>query len=748
MDPSISSALKKRLVSETKMEAEEIEALWDQFTCLAATEWEADPNSIGWAIDRRAFNHAFIPRYSSFISAPNLIYDRVFAYFDTNHDGLIGFEEFIRGLDGIHSTDMRVKLRIVFNGYDVDGDGYISRKDVLRIFRAQYAIEKEATRNYLTESAEELSVRGALETIHSSQPLGSAFTQNSIPPGNGMNERLRGKSEDDEQEPIIDDVPDTMEREEMIRRAHSEAFYEVGHSRTADESVRDRWARRQFYTDEEEGLERPEGAEDGPSPMEMEDHLHAADVDVPPTPEHERPRGSRSSSRVRFQDDVDIETRSNASTSSRPIGERWGGYEIPEPEKDLGKEVLYQFTQQAFNELLNPLFREKEDNAMDAYATRAERRTFATQIDETLEEFKREKDINRSVIVLGTFRYATWLVGSFCSGDVKQVLRQMSSSQLSREDVQERVKALFAVAEEGIVKFAKSCDANWDDNCGPEELQLWNAKLYRMQVLHELTRAICSLGGQLGWLPSSGPATPETHAEAPLGPASIESHQPTFHRDPTMPQFRPNSHADLEAQQRETTPASDADSNHASSDEAEDFISDFRYFGPIFVVAAQHVCDSKSEDSDRPAHDASTAAQAASQLENHVHPTEPAQPPPLPVSPPFLSASPVTNNPTMHLLYIDTETLTLHIEARAVDQYPYSFGPETAPVKALEYMIRREGMHSRSPLHLPFLASLETVEVEIHERKGSGLLNFEEFEAVASEGRLRFLESWMDWVPF
>lgn len=197
MSPSVDAKLKRRLVNDTRMEAEEIEALWDQFTCLATSSWTADPNGLGWALDRRAFNHAFIPRYSSFKSAPNLIYDRVFSYFDTDHNTLIGFEEFVKGIDGLHTTDTHVKLRIVFNGYDVDGDGYISRKDVLRIFRAHYAIEREATKNYLAETAEEMSVRGALEVIHSAQPLGSAFVQGAIEPG-GPNWMLGSKAPDDE----------------------------------------------------------------------------------------------------------------------------------------------------------------------------------------------------------------------------------------------------------------------------------------------------------------------------------------------------------------------------------------------------------------------------------------------------------------------------------------------------------------------------------------------------------------------
>ena len=44
------------------------------------------------------------------------------------------------------------------------------------------------------------------------------------------------------------------------------------------------------------------------------------------------------------------------------------------------------------------------------------------------------------------------------------------------------------------------------------------------------------------------------------------------------------------------------------------------------------------------------------------------------------------------------------------------------------------------------LASCEAVEAESRVRRGDGLLSFDEFEEVLKDGRLRFLESWMDWV--
>ena len=161
--------------------------------------------------------------------------------------------------------------------------------------------------------------------------------------------------------------------------------------RRIDESRRngidERWRRRAFYTDEEDGATTPEGyqrdpAFDGISGNDAEDEA----LDPSPVIESHPPSPrSRSSSKVRFQDDIadDYDVRSNPSTSSRsiPVGERWGGYEIPEAEKDIGKEILYQVTQQGFNELLDLLFKEKEDLLMEVYRTRADRKIWAYEIE-------------------------------------------------------------------------------------------------------------------------------------------------------------------------------------------------------------------------------------------------------------------------------------------------------------------------------------------------------------------------------
>ncbi|KAL6705823.1 hypothetical protein ACN47E_006283 [Coniothyrium glycines] len=758
MSPSIDPALKKRLVAATKMEVEEVEALWDQFTCLAGTEWVEDKSGVGWAMDRRAFNHAFVPRYNSFVAAPNLIYDRIFAYYDTDKNGYIGFDEWIKGLDGMHTSDIEVKARIVFNGYDIDGDGFISRKDILRLFRAYYAIEKEAARNYIAELTEELSVRNALETIRSSQPLGSAFPPNSastLPPGNL---RLREKQVEDEKlpSPIVEgDEPDVATREDVLKSTN---VYNIvpGELTQADQNriIADRWSRRQFYVDEEEGLERPGGAEEATS---MSTSSFCPDTitstDGSPHASCVRSARPRSSSRFRFDDRVDAETRSNASTPSRPVGERWGGYEVPEPEKDLGKEVLYQITQQGFNELLDPLFQEKEDMAMDAFETRSERRKCASIIDRTLSTFESAKSDLESINRMGFFRYANCMVHRFCEGlrsgtrmTLRSFLQNSDTTVSDYTDAREKLATLYAKIEVATLRVA----SNTSTTTKLDQLSLWHTQLYRQRVRKEILDATMDCCQELAWF------APNEVSRKSVDHVFADIFQ-NIARDPTMPQFRPNTITDLplsqdhvEDDRSDSTASSHADSLVAYSHIGlETTVSYPR--GPFFALATPDGKDPDSKD-EVDTEDAPTTSRTS----ETVGPPSTADSPILTLADQESvgdqrSASRLADyidSPYIHLFYIDSSCGfdSLKFRAKPIVHSLNPFHPETDQVKPLIRYIRQLAMDPDSNSHSTLLASLEFVEQEISERKGSGLINFEEFSGHMRQGKLRFLESWLEWV--
>lgn len=494
-----------KLSRETGFERPELDAYWEQWTFMANTDWRDDPDDINLAMDRRTFERCLVPTGGYRHSAPSLIFDRMFAFYDTNKDDLIGFPEFLHGVAYRKKKD---KWKKIFDGYDIDGDGYVDRKDFLRMFRSYYVLHRQIHRDMI-EGAEEqqMSSTEAHRLISGRQPLSSAFGQDGRYPrapdprtgegksartngdlqivdGKGiMNEsgndtgnreeifrrdvprshrkhwdgdgditnagywetminppqrieqmpavlrsfegrdiqRLRRRSEIYDDEPELESEnfhmdplrePSGEERQDdegsnsdsglsnpeadrnwppaFVRVTDEDAEAIDGPGTTVDnvrkesrraviqqaiyreqtqEDVHDRWQRRQFYTDEEEGAVPPANWK------EEDDILVQSGMAGESSKAPSRPTvHSRSSSRVRFAEDMDdFDTQSNISTSSRSVPERWGGMEIPDAERDAGKEILYQVTQQAFNELLDPLFKDKEDMALKAASTKAER---------------------------------------------------------------------------------------------------------------------------------------------------------------------------------------------------------------------------------------------------------------------------------------------------------------------------------------------------------------------------------------
>jgi hypothetical protein len=755
------------------MEVEEIEALWDQFTCLASTEWESDPNKVGWALDRRAFNYAFVPRYNGFVAVPNLIYDRIFTYYDTDKNGLIGFEEWIKGIDGIHTTDMKVKARIIFNGYDIDGDGYISRKDVLRVFRAYYTIEKEATRNFVAELTEELSVRNGLDTIRSSQPLGSAFPPNILPSSNSLTSltQKQNASFEDNSPVVLDSDFEVADRKTVIKAAELSQLVSGSLSKEDEERlVKERWAKRKYYVDEEEGLEKPDGADDSDDDSEVLANEEERDEGYAgPSAQNDESSHtvSRRASRVHFQDEVNHETWSQEPESTKLAREQWGGYEIPELEKDLGKEVLYQITQQAFNELLDPLFQAGEDMAMDAHALRSDRRKHAESIDTQLEKDRGWGTHNSAIFRTGIFRFVKCVVDVFCRHMNKPGVLEAISLHASKTD-QEWYTSIITTAIEAAEKSVLKRVRPRKDDPPLDSIAEWNAELCKQQLYQEITTSALRL------LTSPNDTTSR---EEPSGQEQHTMAQ-AVNPDPTMPQFRPNSTADMDASASlaVSEESQESASHYESEVDFEDFADDDGKIrigprGPFFV-SVRHGPEEESSSKEEQGEDLTTASSTpptgTSPPDNESHTSSSASSalPPAPTPSRNLSeeapstsetpsprtkSSQFTNTPWLQSLSLHTspsgvQSLSYTRRHVAHSTNLYAIAPEPDQTAALMANIRHSAKNPESPLYIKLLASCEAVEQQIRERKGSGLLSFDEFEAAMRNGKLRFLESWMDWL--
>ncbi|KAI1184568.1 hypothetical protein F5B17DRAFT_442540 [Nemania serpens] len=527
-DPnSVQQTLPRELLAkwshETGFERVELDALWEQWTFMANTEWREDPNKLGLAMDRKTFERCLVPSAGYRHPAPNLIHDRMFAFYDTNQDDLIGFEEYLQGVSYKRRKD---KLRRTFDGYDVDGDGYVNRRDFLRMYRAYYVSYKQMHRDTVEGLDDYMMTNVEVQQlVNGRQPISGLFgREQRIPDGEG-GRHMEGKifrpgGEVDVQDgkgAVSEDKPDASSREDILRdlftrTSNPSPFTETfGFSRRPQSPSRDspywlgilnpprdtvemgallsgdnaqldgildsirrresrvlivdedddssssedddnqgtpydriedegelgrvdedanpitspglldagefihtlpteislrpqqdtfanpqqlnsekrkrvmarrklyeRWKRRQFYLDEEEGVMPPQGWRHEQDTLAHMNHAIEPSKSAPPLLS---PR-SRSSSKVRFAEDTDdFETRSNHSTSSRSVPERWGGMEIPDAERDAGKEILYQVTQQAFNELLDILFKEKEDLAVEAVESKEQREKHRQLLD-------------------------------------------------------------------------------------------------------------------------------------------------------------------------------------------------------------------------------------------------------------------------------------------------------------------------------------------------------------------------------
>ncbi|KAM5355215.1 hypothetical protein ACJ41O_001861 [Fusarium nematophilum] len=489
-----------KLSRDTGFERPELEAFWEQWTFMANSEWRDDPDELGVAMDRKTFERCLVPTGGSRHAAPNLIHDRMFSFYDSNNDDLIGFTEFLHGLSYRKRKD---KLRKIFAGYDLDADGYVDRKDFLRMFRAYYVLYKQMHKDILDGLEDQLlASTEAQQLVTSRQPLSSLFgREGRVPAGDGEF-RHEGKSyhpdgsvdiTDGHEGVVAHDRGDTATRGDIltnlfacetdhrsrpgrrfITRADTDTNWRTmrrlsgseadrtywvtlleppstleelpallmgnhnleieeptddedeererfnpehegvngirdedhlgGPSRLESEmradiiasdrtrapkmdkrkrdmarkQLHERWKRRQFYLDEEEGGFEPDDWEANEDIL-----LDLRRLDEGSTPEGEPSSPTTpSSSKVRFTNGkVHEEGGSGKSTSPSSAPERIPRWRIPEAERDAGKEILYQVTQQAFNELLDTIFKPAEDLAAQAAETKGQREKYKDVLD-------------------------------------------------------------------------------------------------------------------------------------------------------------------------------------------------------------------------------------------------------------------------------------------------------------------------------------------------------------------------------
>ena len=658
-----------KLSRETGFERPELDAYWEQWTFMANTDWRDDPDDINLAMDRKTFERCLVPSGGYRHAAPSLIFDRMFAFYDTNKDDLIGFPEFLHAIAFRKKKD---KWNKIFEGYDIDGDGYVDRKDFLRMFRSYYVLYRQMHRDMLEGIEEQqMSSTDAHRLVNSRAPLSSAFGQDGRYPGapehriregklaaaNGDMEIVDGKGvmnesgndtgnreevfrrdpprmsrshwdrdrhrnstgywdamlnppETVEQMPEVlrnlqrvrsivsdrlpNDRPDAFahpalraarnmndsddssseesDRESAsepdsnhiwppsfvtdedaeaiegpgarvanVRRSNRRSVTDVAvYRERAQREVYERWKRRHFYTDEEDGASPPADWK------EDDDVLAHTGVAGESSKSSARPIiHSRSSSKVRFAEDMDdFDTRSNPSTSSRSVPERWGGMDIPDAEKDAGKEILYQVTQQAFNELLDPLFKEKEDLAIEAAATKTERERYkhlflAPEFVRWAIKKEEEEGKSRETIVrrASPFTMPAWT--SFPEVEIEQVRERPLEELLAATGYHVAATS----SERPVVEVVPGSPRHAQEEPRSPVREGAGTQEVPNSIPHappptsptEVLSIIAQYDGD------RDPTPPQSDPPQATPPTSRPNSPTSAYRDPTLPQFRPNS---------------------------------------------------------------------------------------------------------------------------------------------------------------------------------------------------------------
>lgn len=436
--PTLKVTLRKRLVSETGLEDVAIEAYYEQFTCMANVAYPDDSTDIRAAIDFRAFRKATSSDKWPPLE-PNFLYDRMFNFYDTDNNSLIGFEEFVHGLAYLRPPagsleGKRKDMHRVFLGYDVDGDGLLSRSDFVRMFSAKYALQKHIIRDVIAAEEAEIAAH-TMDVVRSSQPLSAAFNGEEVPPGERRVPHMKRIDEFGDLQPTESwplsgtTLPDdsqvwdnntinavALRYRNLGDTVRQESDLDFGHA----QDMRQRYDRVESVPIARENeLEDQEAVNDGQTRYLVEtDSRQTRGRATIESPENRWAAdlndaiaggaSGSSSTRLNHTDEETIrpnwngEANSNAERRSEAevtegngedtpfpdfILNRGRAYSVPEAERDNLKDVLHQVTQEGINELIDPIFLKREELAEDVRATRAERTKWRKQID----EFKRDK---------------------------------------------------------------------------------------------------------------------------------------------------------------------------------------------------------------------------------------------------------------------------------------------------------------------------------------------------------------------
>lgn len=343
----------ERLMREYRLDRPNIDALYDQFVCTATSVRTQDVNEqektvVG--IERKAFDLALTSERWPQRHAPSILHDRMFQFYDISNKGIIRFSDFVHGMAYLRGPKRFHPLTRALKGYDLNGDGFVDRADCLRLLRAKYDIQRRLIMD-MVEGQEAEQTQAAMATLYKSQPISSMFNVEDIPLGGSR--PLRGKHQDtfgDMQplpgtETILDDA-DPWSQDDDSRSRH-------GRQESSSADLREL---------SQQELSRVEDILYGP----VADELHVG-TEATPAP-------------VSEVDGLQEPAENPDAITGVSSSIKRSVEALP------GHEVLWQIVGDGFNELLDPLFKAKEMQDLEAIEKRDERRRWRKDIDQILAE--------------------------------------------------------------------------------------------------------------------------------------------------------------------------------------------------------------------------------------------------------------------------------------------------------------------------------------------------------------------------
>ena len=531
----LKSHAKKKLQEEYNFDGPQIDALYDQFTCIANMPWPTDPTEIKAAIDRRAFSKALTSERWPQRFRPNAVYDRMFAFYDTNNDSLIGFEEFVSGLAYLRGSKRFTPLSRALEGFDIDGDGCVERQDFIRLFRAKHEIQKLIIEDMI-HAHEDDHTRSAMDTLRSSQPISAIFSMDEIP--QGEERPPQGKvlrNGDMELEPgtktILEDNEGWSEDNNQLNRRRSRVH-----------------TRRRHHEHSQEHLSRFEEILDSATEETNGISAHATDGSTDVSTQH--------------RDSPNETSNSDPPKKRQSRTPQTDGNESDDSDGPLNQDVLWQFVEDGFHEMLDPLFKRKEQEDQEVADTHEERQRWQLEIAEIAGERREAKEkkvrfedledaalvdplvatamisaVRGPMVRRGNEESTTFVPGPFVPTDAESLTRR--EEEISQQPLEE----LLSVTGYRRVDGDRLNGRDHGLHSAP------NGAIPTTETSHLLDEAQHSCS--------------ETHT-----PGSAAITPPEVPIDPTMPQNRPNSSTSLPSR-AVSVPENDVDAIESSKEPEE-----------------------------------------------------------------------------------------------------------------------------------------------------------------------------------